>query len=153
MYPTTPDFVPNYSLPRIVNGQLHGSKPQNAFKAQKLNTTSDVSQTYIRHSRLPTNTFQRRRAQNREAQRNFRDRKEKRTKDLEVENKGLKEKIERLEAENAKLATQNFKNKKAIKVLSSRVEADGDRVTQQLLDILQSDCEVLQEDSVKSEDS
>jgi AP-1-like factor len=78
------------------------------------------------YSRSSSNLqFQRRRAQNRAAQRAFRERKEKHARDLEVQLSELTVKYRSLETSHSELSAAYEKLQKTLELLTNNGEADG----------------------------
>lgn len=97
-----------------------------SLTAEKTHTTSGVSSITVL-ALSSANPPQRRRAQNRAAQRAFRERKEKHARDLEVQLSVLTEKYNKLEMSHSELNAAYEKLRKTIEVLTQDDDEEGDQ--------------------------
>jgi AP-1-like factor len=113
------DEGPLYS-PRTSMAMPVGSAPE------KTHATSGVSPACHQILSTRTNKFvQRRRAQNRAAQRAFRERKEKHARDLEVQLAELTNKYQSLETSHAELSAAYEKLQKTLELLTTKEDVDS----------------------------
>jgi AP-1-like factor len=97
-----------------------------SLAAEKTHTTSGVGHCYLAACYMVTDNSQRRRAQNRAAQRAFRERKEKHARDLEVQLSAMSEKYNRLELSHTELNAAYEKLRKTIELLTQDDDAEGE---------------------------
>lgn len=127
---TPPDFASDqdspYCSPRPLQhaepsfGSVHTTAP-----AERIHTTSGVSSSNREFGILLT-CEQRRRAQNRAAQRAFRERKEKHARDLEAQLTVLSDKYNKLEVSHSELNAAYEKLRKTIELLTQDDDAEGE---------------------------
>lgn len=117
-----------YCSPRpLQHAEPHFTHIPGAMSAERTHTTSGVSaqNPFWSQSNLIC-FFQRRRAQNRAAQRAFRERKEKHARDLEVQLSALTEKYTKLEVSHSELTIAYEKLRRTIELLTQDDDNGGE---------------------------
>ena len=130
--PMTPsDFGSDHDSPYCSPRPLQHVEPSFAAvhtpaPAERTHTTSGVGHDPTHAFDVPSNKYQRRRAQNRAAQRAFRERKEKHARDLEAQLAVLSEKYTKLEVSHSELNAAYEKLRKTIELLTQDDDAEGE---------------------------
>lgn len=127
---TPPDFASDQDSPYCSPRPLQHAEPSfgsvhTPAPAERIHTTSGVSST-IRDFKSVLTCEQRRRAQNRAAQRAFRERKEKHARDLEAQLAVLSDKYNKLEVSHSELNAAYEKLRKTIELLTQDDDAEGE---------------------------